>query len=86
MRCWPLHNQSKDPPIEEVESSENKPCLTKMMTLPLAWMAPGERIPDREWVRLRWQSKESRDAEKEDELRLDFLDTDKVNKMRGKKV
>ena len=37
---------------EKVESSEkNKPCLTKMTTPPLACVASGERMPDREWVR-----------------------------------
>ena len=31
---------------EEVESSKDRPCLTKMMTLPLACEASGERMPD----------------------------------------
>ena len=34
---------------EEVESSEkNKPCLTKMMTPPLASATSVKKIPDRE--------------------------------------
>ena len=36
---------------EEVESSEkDKPCMTKMMTPPLACVA-SKGMPDREWVR-----------------------------------
>ena len=49
------NNQSRDQEKrerEEVESSEkDMPCLTKMMTPPLACVASGERMPDREWVR-----------------------------------
>ena len=37
---------------EEVESLEkDRPCLTKMTAPPLACVASGERMPDREWVR-----------------------------------
>ena len=55
---------------EEVESSEkDKPCLTKMMTPPLACVASGERMPGREWVQSDCRAGIRKE---EDELKLDF--------------
>ena len=57
---------------EEVESSEkDRPCLTKMMTTPLACVASGERMPDREWVRSERRAENPGIRKEEDELRLD---------------
>ena len=56
----------------EVESSKkDKPCLTKMMTSPLACVASGERMPDREWVRSDRRAENPGIWKEEDELRLD---------------
>ena len=52
MRCSPLHNQSKLRRREKVESlEEDKSCLTKMMTPPLACVVSKEKMPEWEWVR-----------------------------------
>ena len=57
---------------EEVESSEkNKRYVTKMMTLPLACVASGKRIPYREWVRSNCRTENRGIQKEEDELRLD---------------
>ena len=57
---------------EEVESSKkDKTCLTKMMTLPLACVASGERMPDQEWVRSKRRAENPGIRKEEDELRLD---------------
>ena len=57
----------------EVESSEkDRPCLTKVTTPPLAWVASGERMPDREWVRSECRAENHGIWIEEDELRLDF--------------
>ena len=42
-----------------------------MMTLPLAYMASGERMPDREWVRLKRRVENPGIRKEEEELRLD---------------
>ena len=69
---------------EEVESSEkDKPCLTKMMTLPLAFVGTGERIPDREWVR---SKRRAENPGRGRGVKIGFLDTDKINKRGQKKV
>ena len=58
---------------EEVESSEkDKPCLMKIMTPPLAFVASRERMPDQEWVRSERKAENPRTWKEEDELRLDF--------------
>ena len=58
---------------EEVESSEkDKPCLTKMIAPPLAFVASRERMPDQEWVRSERRAKNPGIRKEEDELRLDF--------------
>ena len=55
-----------------MESSErDRPCLTKMITPPLACVASGERIPDREWVQLERRAENPGIWKEEDELRLD---------------
>ena len=57
-----------------MESSEkDKPCLTKMMTPPLACVASGKRMPDREWVRSERRVENPGIRKEEDELRLDSL-------------
>ena len=55
-----------------MESLEkDKPCLTKMMTPPLACVATGEKMPDREWVRSERKAENPGIRKEEDELRLD---------------
>ena len=57
---------------EVVERSKNgRPCLTKMMTPPLACVASQERMPDREWVRSERRAENPGIQKEEDELRLD---------------
>ena len=53
----------------------------KMMTPPLACMASGERMPDREWVRIRTQSREPRNLERGRGVKIGLLDADKVDWM-----
>ena len=61
---------------EEVESLEkDKPCLT----MPLACVALGERMPHREWMRS--DRRESR-VWRGGRIKVRFLDTDKINGMR----
>ena len=68
-----------------MESSEkDRPCLTKMMTPLLACVASGERMPDREWVRS--ERKAENPGIRKEELKIGFLDTDKVDRMGRKKV
>ena len=56
----------------EVESSEkDRLCVTKMMTPPLACVASGERMPDREWVRSERRAENPGIQNEENELRLD---------------
>ena len=58
---------------KKVESSEkDRPCLTKITTSPLACVASGERMPDREWVRSERRAENPDIRKEEDELRLDF--------------
>ena len=55
-----------------LESSEkNKPCLTKMMTPPLAFATSVEKIPDREWVPWDCRAENPGIRKGEDKLRLD---------------
>ena len=55
-----------------MESSEkDRPCLTKMTMLPLACLASGERMPDREWVRSERRADNPKLRKEEEELRLD---------------
>ena len=51
-------------------SGKDRPCLTKMITLPLACVALGERIPDREWVRSERRAENPGIQKEENELRL----------------
>ena len=53
----------------------------KMMTPPLACVASQRRMPDREWVRSKRRAENPEIWKEEDELKLDFLDTDKVDRM-----
>ena len=56
-----------------MESSEkNRPCLTKMTMLPLACVAAGEKMPDREWVQSERRAENPGIRKEEEELRLDF--------------
>ena len=57
---------------EEVECSKGKPCLTKMMTLPLACVASGEKMLDREWVQSDHKAENPGIGKEEDKLSLDF--------------
>ena len=50
---------------------KDKPCLTKMMTLPLACMVSRGRMRDREWVRSELRAENPGIRKEEDELRLD---------------
>ena len=51
---------------------KDRPCLTKMMTPPpLACVASGERMPDREWVRSEHRAENPGIRKEEDGLRLD---------------
>ena len=55
-----------------MESSEkDRLCLTKMTTPPLACVASGERMPDREWVRSECRAENPGIRKEEEELRLD---------------
>ena len=55
-----------------MESSEkDRPCLTKIITSPLACVASGERMPDREFVRSERRAENLGIRKEEDELRLD---------------
>ena len=55
----------------EVERLEkDRPCLTKMITPPLACVASGERMPDREWKRSERRAGNSGIRKEEDELIL----------------
>ena len=55
---------------EEVEILEkDKPCLTKMMTAPLACVASRDRMPDREWVRSERNAENPGIRKEENELR-----------------
>ena len=57
---------------EDVESSKrDKPCLTKMTTPRLAYVASRERMPDREWVQSECRAENPGIRKEEDELRLD---------------
>ena len=57
---------------EDVESSKkDRLCLTKMAKPPLAYVASGERMPDREWVRSERTSQNPGIQKEGDELRLD---------------
>ena len=56
---------------KKVESSEkDKPCLTNMMTLPLACVTSRDKMPDREWVRSNRKAKNPGIRKEEDKLRL----------------
>ena len=55
-----------------MESSEkDRPYLTKMTTPPLAYVASGEQMPDREWVRSERRAENPGIRKEEEELRLD---------------
>ena len=55
-----------------MESSEkDKPCLTKMMTPPIACVTLGEKMPDREWVQSDRRAEKPGTQKGENELRLD---------------
>ena len=55
-----------------MESSEkDRPCLTKMTTPPLAWVASEDRMPDREWVRSERRAENPEIRKEEEDLRLD---------------
>ena len=57
---------------DEIESSEkNRPCLTTMMTPPLACVTSWARMPDREWVRSQCRPEKPGIRKEEDELRLE---------------
>ena len=57
---------------EEVESLEkDRPCLMKVMTPPLAYIASREKMPNREWVRSEHRAENPGIRIEEDELRLD---------------
>ena len=57
---------------EQVESSEkDRPCLMKVTMVPLACMASGERMPDREWVRSERRAENPGIRKEQNELRLD---------------
>ena len=57
---------------EEVKRSEkDKPCLTKIITPPLACVASRERMPDREWVQSERKPENPGIRIEEEELRLD---------------
>ena len=57
---------------EEVESlEEEKPCLTQIMTLPLACIALRERMPNQECVQSERRGENPEIRKEEDELRLD---------------
>ena len=64
-------------------SEKDRPCLTKMMTLPLACVASGERMPDREWVQ---SERRAENPERERRVRIRFLYADKVDWMGQEKV
>ena len=70
----------------KVESSKkDKPCLTKMMTPPLAWVASGERMPD--WQRVKSEHRAKNPGiRRERRVKIGFLDTDKVNRMGQEKM
>ena len=51
---------------------KDKPCLTKMMTPPLACVASGDKMRDREWVRSDCRAENLGIRKEEDELRLEF--------------
>ena len=56
----------------EVESSvKDRPCLTKMTTPPLMYVASGEKMPDWEWVQSERRAENPGIRKEEDELRLD---------------
>ena len=65
-------------------SEKDRPCLTKMMTPPLACVVSEERMPDREWVRS--ERKAENPGIRKEELKIGFLDTDKVDRMGRKKM
>ena len=70
-----IHNQSmgSSEEREEVESSEkDKPCLTKMMTPPLASVTSVDKIPDGEWASSARRGENPGIRKEEDKLRLDF--------------
>ena len=57
---------------EEIEGSEkNKPCLTIMMTPPLASVTSVEKIPDPEWVPSDRRAENPGIRKEGDEVRLD---------------
>ena len=65
---------------EVVENSEkDRPCLTKMMTPPLACLSLGERMP--EWKQRQLDCRESRVAQRGRQVEAGFLDTSKVHRM-----
>ena len=54
-------------------SKKDRPRLTKLTTPPLASVASGERMPDREWVRSERRAENPGIQKEKDELRLDHL-------------
>ena len=55
-----------------MESSEkDRPCLTKVTTPPLACVASGKRMPNREWVQSECGAENPGIRKEEEELRLD---------------
>ena len=64
------HNQSRNQANKE-SLEKDEPCLRKMTTPPLAYVASEERMPDREWVRLECRAENPRIRKRKDELRLD---------------
>ena len=56
----------------ELESSDkDNPCLTKMMTPPLAWVTSVEKISERKWLQSDRKAENPEIRKEEDELRLD---------------
>ena len=54
-------------------SEKNKPCLTKMMTPPLACVALGKKMPAREWVQSDRIAENPGIRKNKDELRFDSV-------------
>ena len=71
---------------EEESLERDAPYLIKMMTSSLACVISGERMPDRECLRSDRRAKNAGIRKEEDQLRLRFLETNKVNRMRRNKV
>ena len=58
----------------------------KMTTPSLVCVVSEEKMPDREWVVIRSQRRESRNPQRERGVKIGYLNADKVDRMGQKKV